>query len=449
MLFDLAEMARRLAAQAADLSLDDPLIVAQSLDSLPLAYEISQLMDIPLDVVSVRRMGAPFNPEYPIGAVAANGGCWMNDVVIDYLGLGPAELKDWIEFQRQELKVEMSWVRRVLPPLSLVDRTVILVNRGMVSGGATLAALREVRRQSPTRVIVAAPIYSPSSIENIRLETDEWVGGECVTDLNLINEWYRGAPVPSYEVLEEVLAMAAQNGRTEIYGHEVTVEYQEVQLRGLLARPNGQKGWVIFAHGSGSSHRSSRNQQVAERLNQEGFGTLLFDLLTPEEAAVRSQVFDVQRLSNRLLMATRWLDDHYNEGDLPIGYFGASTGAAAALIAAAELGKRIFAVVSRGGRPDLADDFLVHVKSPTLLIVGGKDETVMALNKMAMQRMGHCEVMTVAGATHLFEEPGALDQVQDLAADWFSRQLDNYANQRRDWIIASRDQDDSSTRTSL
>lgn len=187
-----------------------------------------------------------------------------------------------------------------------------------------------------------------------------------------------------------------------------------------LLTPRDPCGVVVFAHGTGSSRRSVRNRAVAHHLCGRGVGALLLDLLTPSEARSQAEVFDVDKLALRLIAATRQLRDRDECAGLPIGYFGASTGAAAALVAAAGLGTRIAAVVSRGGRPDLAVDDLSAVRSPTLLIVGGDDTTVVSLNRIALDALV-CEksMRIVPGATHLFEEPGALEAVATLASDWF------------------------------
>ena len=195
-------------------------------------------------------------------------------------------------------------------------------------------------------------------------------------------------------------------------------------LPGHLTVPSGCSGVVVFAHGSGSSRLSPRNRLVANSLNEAGLGTLLFDLLTPAEEGRRDLVFDIELLSERLCQATSWLRSQPGTADAAIGYFGASTGAGAALWAAAELGQGIAAVVSRGGRPDLAGPRLGEVEAPTLLIVGGNDEVVLELNRQA-QRQLRCEneLAVVPGATHLFEEEGALEKVARLAGDWFVEHL--------------------------
>ena len=196
------------------------------------------------------------------------------------------------------------------------------------------------------------------------------------------------------------------------------------KLEGILRNPEGAAGLVIFAHGAGSSRLSTRNNYVAERLGERGIVTLLFDLLTEEEALDRANVFDIPLLSGRMVEAVRWARDEPALTGRTIGLFGASTGAAAALVAAARAPEDIAAVVSRGGRPDLAGAALAEVKAPTLLVVGGADYGVIELNEQAAGAL-RCEqrVVIVPGATHLFEEPGTLDQVVDLAADWFETHL--------------------------
>jgi putative phosphoribosyl transferase len=208
----------------------------------------------------------------------------------------------------------------------------------------------------------------------------------------------------------------------------VSITVDGTTVEGDLAVPDGAQALVVFAHGSGSSRKSPRNQQVAALLHRAGLGTLLFDLLTAqeerEEQATRHLRFDIELLASRLIGATAWLEQQTTIAQRPFGFFGASTGAAAALVAAAGLGERVGAVVSRGGRPDLAGDALRDVLAPTLLIVGGRDEAVLRLNRQAAAalRCPH-RIEVVAGATHLFEEPGALEQVAALAVDWFRQHL--------------------------
>lgn len=209
----------------------------------------------------------------------------------------------------------------------------------------------------------------------------------------------------------------------------VRVAAAGVTLEGNLAVPGGAEGVVLFAHGSGSSRHSSRNRFVARELQKAGLATLLIDLLTAEEETVDLRTahlrFDIGMLAERLVGAADWLRENQGTGSLPVGLFGASTGGGAALVAAADHPEAVAAVVSRGGRPDLAGSALPHVHAPTLLIVGELDVPVIGMNREAMARMGNARVQMeiVPGATHLFEEPGTLEEVARLARDWFLRYL--------------------------
>ncbi len=206
---------------------------------------------------------------------------------------------------------------------------------------------------------------------------------------------------------------------------DVKIRVKDAELNGILTVPKNASAVVLFAHGSGSGRLSPRNQAVAKVLNESGFATLLMDLLTGEEEKIDDQTgelrFDIEFLAERLVLATKWLGENENTRGLRVGYFGSSTGAGAALIAASK-NKDIFSIVSRGGRPDLAMDYLSGVSSPTLLIVGGDDEEVIGMNERALEKLkSKKKLEIISGATHLFEEKGALEKVADIAADWFAK----------------------------
>jgi putative phosphoribosyl transferase len=211
---------------------------------------------------------------------------------------------------------------------------------------------------------------------------------------------------------------------TAQHEHSIRIKEGRITLDGILGLPADPRGVVVFAHGSGSGRLSPRNNFVANHLQQAGLATLLLDLLTEEEADERRKVFDIDLLADRLLMAKNWVETEPRTKDLPIGYFGASTGAGAALQAAAREPAYVKAIVSRGGRPDLADPYLPSVTAPTLLIVGGHDEPVIEMNQAAYDLLA-CEkkLVIVPGATHLFEEPGTLEQVAEHAGKWFQQYL--------------------------
>ncbi len=211
---------------------------------------------------------------------------------------------------------------------------------------------------------------------------------------------------------------------TQLKYKEITIPIDKIGLKGNLRIANNSKGIILFSHGSGSSRMSSRNNFVADLLYDKGFSSLLFDLLTFYEDLSYENRFDIGLLTNRLIKVTQWVQNNKDLKSMPIGYFGSSTGAASALCAASQLGSVIKAVVSRGGRPDLAMDNLSFVKAPTLLLVGGDDSAVIELNKKAKAQINSlCELKIITGATHLFEEPGKLEEVAKQTIKWFNTHL--------------------------
>jgi putative phosphoribosyl transferase len=253
---------------------------------------------------------------------------------------------------------------------------------------------------------------------------DELVCLATPPDLRAIGFWYRDFEQTSDEEVIGLLERARREGGERA----VEVLAGPVELAGNLSVPEEAGGVVLFAHGSGSGRHSPRNRHVARTLEEAGLATLLIDLLTPDEEETDRESghlrFDVGLLARRLAGATHWLRQNPDTRDLPVGYFGASTGAGAALVAAAERPREVGAVVSRGGRPDLAGDTLPLVEAPTLLIVGSDDETVIRMNEEALGRLrAEKRLEIVPGAGHLFEEPGTLEEVARLAADWFTRHL--------------------------
>jgi putative phosphoribosyl transferase len=251
---------------------------------------------------------------------------------------------------------------------------------------------------------------------------------ECVAvpdPFGSVGAFYEDFSQTSDEEVRSLLARAGDSPEDQPRAAAVRIPCRLVTLDGDLKLPPQPRGLIVFAHGSGSSRLSKRNQQVAASLNERGFATLLFDLLSENEEALDRETmelrFNIRFLADRLVQVTDWLLDHPATQPLEIGYFGASTGAAAALVAAAKRPDVVKAVVSRGGRPDLAAAALPHVAAATLLIVGGNDTEVLALNRGAAEQLRARDVRltVVPGATHLFEEPGALEQVARLAGEWF------------------------------
>jgi putative phosphoribosyl transferase len=289
------------------------------------------------------------------------------------------------------------------------------------------AAVTAARQWRPARVVVAVPVAAPSVCEEFRQVADEVICLETPDPFHAVSLWYSDFRQTTDEEIRELLD---QSTLAEAGGQERTVSIPMggVTLEGNLAVPGKSRGIVLFAHGSGSSRHSPRNRKVARGLREAGMATLLIDLLSPAEEELDLLTahlrFDISLLAERLIGATDWLLRQEETRNLPIGYFGASTGAAAALAAAAQRPKAVRAVVSRGGRPDLAGPALSHVQAPTLLIVGGEDYPVIRLNQQAMEQLKvETRLQIVPGAGHLFEEPSTLEQVAHFAARWFNRYL--------------------------
>jgi putative phosphoribosyl transferase len=432
---DRREAGRRLAEALERFRDEEPLVVALPRGGVPVGFEVARALGAPLDILLVRKLGAPFRPEYGIGAIAEGGIRFVRERDVELMGIAEQELEALVAEESAELKRRQRLYRGEREALPVEGRTVILVDDGIATGGTAVAAEKALKARGAVRVILAVPVAPPGTGERLGADFDEIVCLEQPDGFFGIGQFYVDFGQLEDEEVTELLKAVHEwresgsdsPGRADPPPVERPVEIElaaDLRLAGDLRLPEPAAGLVIFAHGSGSSRLSPRNRQVAESLNESGFATLLFDLLTPEEELDRANVFDIGLLAARLLAVTEWVQAEADLGDLSIGYFGASTGAAAALRAAARLGAEIRAVVSRGGRPDLAAESLEAVASPTLLIVGGADRQVLELNEGAAKllRCEH-EVAVVPGATHLFEEPGALERVAELAADWFSRQL--------------------------
>jgi len=414
-----AEAGQRLGERLREVQ--DAVVLGLPRGGVVVAFEVAKALGAALDVILVRKLGVPYQPELGMGAIGEDGVRVLNARVLSLAGVGPDALEVVEERERAELERRAHRYRGDRLRVPVDGRTAIVVDDGIATGSTARAACQVARAHGAARVVLAVPVGPPSTITELAGDADEVICLETPEWFAAIGQWYRDFSQTSDEEVVELLARA----RASVVEEEVEVCAGDVRLPGHLHVPAGAAGVVVFAHGSGSSRHSPRNRFVADALAAAGLGTLLFDLLTPEEEGDRANVFDVELLARRLLDATAWLRElgERRPGLRPverIGYFGASTGAGAALWAAAEPGADVAAVVSRGGRPDLAGSRLADVRAPTLLIVGGRDDAVLELNRQARARLVcESELAVVPGATHLFEEPGALEQVADLARDWF------------------------------
>jgi predicted phosphoribosyltransferase/predicted alpha/beta-hydrolase family hydrolase len=418
---DRAEAGRRLAPLLERQRSPGAVVVGLARGGVVVAEEVGRELGLPVDALAVRKVGHPWQPEYAIGAVTPGGGCYVRA----RNGLNDQQVLDAVAAAERRAEALDHVLHDATPALPVAGRPVILVDDGLATGATMTAAVRWAKAQGASRVVVAVPVGAPETIARLEREADAVVAYEAPADLGAVGLWYRDfRPVDDRAVVALLERGAPPRTATqEVRGRAIEIPCGPVALPGDLTTAPDAIGIVVFAHGSGSSRRSPRNLLVAEALQEARLGTLLFDLLTAEEATDRANVFDVALLAARLAAAHERTAAETG-GSLPVGYFGASTGAAAALWAAAEPGAGVGAVVSRGGRPDLAAPRLGSVKAPTLLLVGSRDELVLDLNREAARSLAcEHELVVVPGATHLFEEPGALDIVVEHATAWFTRHL--------------------------
>jgi putative phosphoribosyl transferase len=425
---DRSEAGRLLADRLSEYrGRDDLLVLALPRGGIPVGYEIARALEAPLDVFVVRKLGVPGHEELALGAIATNGVRVLNQRVVNDLGITEGDIARVAAREADELNRREEAYREGRPSPQIAGRTVILVDDGLATGSTMRAAVAALRAYEPAEIVVAVPVGAAQVCGELEREADKVVCAMSPEPMAAISMWYDDFSQTTDAEVRELLHRSRSNGSMPPAGvgvRDVVIPTGPATVEGSLTLPAGAKGVVLFAHGSGSSRHSPRNRYVARELNDASLATLLIDLLTPGEEEVdlrtRELRFDIGLLAERLVGATRWLTESSPTGHLEVGYFGASTGAGAALVAAAELPEAVGAVVSRGGRPDLAGDALEKVRAPTLLIVGGEDVPVIGMNRSAQDRLS-CETRLeiVDGASHLFEEPGALERVAALARDWF------------------------------
>ncbi|MEY9842865.1 phosphoribosyltransferase family protein [Streptacidiphilus sp. EB103A] len=439
---DRLDAGRRLATRLAYLRGADVVVLGLPRGGVPVAAQVAEALGAPLDVIVVRKLGVPFQPELGMGAIGEGGVRVINESAQRATRTSADELAAVEQRERVELERRAGRYRSGRARVELSGRTAVVVDDGVATGSTARAACLIAGAQGAARVVLAVPVAPSEWRTRLGDVADELVCVETPAGFFGIGQFYEDfAQTSDDEVVAWLDQAADRMGETDrdrsvtpqaardragppLADPEVAVHAGSTQLSGQLAVPQGAVGAVLFAHGSGSSRLSARNRFVADALNRAGLATLLFDLLTEEEELDRANAFDTALLTRRLADATSWLLDQPQAQGLSVGYFGASTGAAAALSAAAEPGSPIAAIVSRGGRPDLAGPRLSAVTAPTLLIVGGDDEVVLDLNRQAQAQLRcECRLAVVPGATHLFEEPGTLEAVADLAEEWFTRHL--------------------------
>jgi len=427
---DRVDAGRQLAQRLEHLRGQDVVVLGLPRGGVPVAFEVADALHAPLDVIVVRKLGLPFQPELAMGAIGEGGFRVVDRALVARARITTEEWQSVERHERDELEKRIVRFRRGRERLDLHGRVAVIVDDGIATGSTARVACDVARHLGAARVVLAVPV---APIETLQGWTgvDELVSVDTPRQFGSVGQYYEDFSATRDE--EVIVLLDAAERRIQDAARlpdgvdcdlEVEIPADGVALQGHLHLPDEPRGVVVFAHGSGSSRHSPRNRFVASALYRGGLGTLLLDLLTPVEEQDRARVFDIELLAQRLVAATRWLRERPDTSLARVGYFGASTGAAAALTAAAELGEGVAAVVSRGGRPDLAWECLHEVTAPTLLIVGSHDPAVLDLNRRAQARLSCPNRLTVVpGATHLFEEPGTLAEVSILAKDWFVEHL--------------------------
>ncbi len=478
---DRAEAGRLLAERLGALD-PNTVVVAIPRGGVPVGAAVARHFGVVLDVAIVRKLGVPSRRELALGAVGEGGITVISDQITHQFGISADELREIERRERAEVQRREHQIRAVLPPIGLTGRSVVIVDDGVATGSTLLAACRVVRAHEPQRVVVAVPVAPPGWKLGFGNAADAYLSCYTPEDFMAVGQWYREFPaVDDAEMVHDLtearaamgtpadlMSMSSDrpahadprpDGTVDHPGHqdhrsvrgsvavvkdgsessensdiglidpvgeldtEITVPAAQAgtddePLIGWLKVPASATGVVVFAHGSGSGRMSPRNHSVAEVFHRHGIATLLVDLLSVSEQVDAAKAFDIDLLTDRTLAICEHLRSS-EVGHLPIALFGGSTGAAAAVRAAAG-DPAVTTVVSRGGRIDLAADHLSDLTRPVLLIVGGHDEWVLSINQKALDVLPEgSDLVVVPGASHLFSEPGALERVAERAANWF------------------------------
>ena len=418
---------RELAERLGSLATEKPIVLGLARGGVPVAYEVAQALRAPLDVLVVRKIGAPGNPEYGIGAIAEGDVRVLNREAVRHLLVSVEELEAAIARARAELDARVQRYRGGRPPLEVKGRTAIVVDDGLATGGTARAALRAVRAREPRRLVLAVPVGAPESVTSLREEADEVI---CLLEPELmwaVGLWYEHFEPTSDSEIAELLAGGAADPppRPLASSSEVRIPVGGgLQIFGDLVLPESAQGLVVFAHGSGSSRHSPRNRQVARALNGRRLGTLLLDLLTVEEEQHRANVFDIALLAARLIAATGWAPTE-----------PAARRTAGRVLRREHRRRRGAGGGWGAGRGDRRCGLARRTARPGSRPAAGGAGTGTADRRRPRQDRDRpqprraapaatpSKLAIVPGATHLFEEPGALGEVSRLAGDWFERHL--------------------------
>ncbi len=357
---DRVDAGRQLAPLVEPLASSHPVVVALPRGGVPVAAQVAAALHAPLQLLVVRKLAAPDAPEMALGAIAEGGGSVLDRRLATAVGVGQEQLQEIVEREQAELERRAVAYRSGATALDVRGRTAIVVDDGMATGLTVMAAVRALDQRGAARVIVAVPVASGEAVALLRGAADEVVCHTVPPRLRSVGEWYRDFRQVSDGEVIDLLRADARHPTGHSVPEAVEIPAGSTTLQGQLSCPADPRGVVIFAHGSGSGRNSPRNATVASALQSAGFATVLVDLLTEQETRRREAAFDIPLLTRRMEHVTRWALAEPHTAGLPIGYFGGSTGAAAALRAAAVAGGAVKAIVSRGGRVDLAADRLMR-----------------------------------------------------------------------------------------
>lgn len=423
---DRAQAGRLLATRLDHLRGQDVVVLAVPRGGVPVGVEVAKALGSPLDIVVVRKLGLPFQPEVAAGAIGEGGVRVLDRRVQRLSGVTKAELATVEREQRHELLRRLRRYR-LSPPVPLKGRTAIVVDDGVATGAAARVACQVARARGAARVIFATPVCAPAAISLLREDADDVVAVTTPPEPDAVGRYYDDfRQISDGEVVRALTTPATclPPARRALRQRSIEVPVGRVRLHGDLAVPEQPIASVIFAQAGASAGHSSRMRHIAAELNRAGVATVLAGLLTREEEFDRAAVSDVNLLGHRLTAVTRWTRDEANQRMLPVGCFGSAHGAAAALRSAADPRSDFCAVVSLSGRLDLVVPWLGRVRPPALLVVGDRDEHGVKQHQRLGPRL-RCEnrLVVVHGTDARFEEPDALDTVARLAHEWFTGHL--------------------------
>ena len=403
---DRTEAGKQLAIALEYLAQPNVVVLGLPRGGVPVAFEVATHLHVPMDVLLVRKMGTPGQRELAFGAVGEGGVRVLNDDVVHDAGITDKTINEVALRESAEIERRQVSYRNGRPPLDLIGRIAIVVDDGLATGATARAACTVAKRLGAERVVLAVPVAPEGWEESFVDVTDERLSLFNSRDFGSVGYFYENFDPISDDTVKALLSYSVSHEIDE----EVTISVGKGQsVIAHVRAPLGAMGTVIFAHGSGSGRKSPRNVFVANAMHHAGFATVLADLLAEDEGA--DQTFDITFLAQRLSSVLTWSKKHPVLGKTKVALYGASTGAAAALAVAAE-DHGVRCVISRGGRVDLATDYLESVTQPVLLLVGSRDTVVKSLNETVQRRLGdRCTLSIVEGASHLFEERGTLDQV--------------------------------------